>query len=94
MNHQFKTAAVLCALLATSAGGLAQTVSPDVPYIEPCKADVAKFCQGIDPNSDEVIGCLKERREQVSDTCKARLAQMRVKPKPAPARDAVAPTGK
>lgn len=94
MNHPQKAVLLLGALLAAGMGARAQTTAPDAPYLEPCKADVARFCRGIDPRSDEMIGCLKERREEVSDTCKARLAQMRVRPAPAPAGDKPIQTGK
>jgi hypothetical protein len=77
-------------LLCVSAIGAAQEAPSSGPYLQPCKADVAKFCKGVDPANEGIIGCLKDHREEVSDTCKARLAQLRVKTKPAP-RNAEAP---
>jgi predicted Fe-S protein YdhL (DUF1289 family) len=83
---------VFAVLFAAASALAAQEAATDKPYVEPCKADIPKFCKGIDPSSEEIIGCLKDHREQVSDTCKARLAQMRVKPKAnPPAKPAPAP---
>ena len=44
-----------------------------------CRTDAEKLCQGVQPGEGRIVGCLKEHREEVSDTCKARLAQMRVR---------------
>jgi hypothetical protein len=85
---------MIAALLSAGAIAAAQEAPADRPYLKPCKADVAKFCKGVDPANDGIIGCLKEHREEVSDSCKARLAQLRVKPKPAPKSPAAAPAAK
>jgi len=83
----------ISALLCAGAVGAAQD-APGRPYLKPCKADVAKFCKNIDPANEGIIGCLKEHREEVSDSCQARLAQLRVKTKPAPKKPVSAPPGK
>jgi len=83
----------ISALLCAGAAGAAQD-APGRPYLKPCKTDVAKFCQGVDPANEGIIGCLKEHREEVSDSCKARLAQLRVKTKPAPRNPPAAPPAK
>ena len=83
----------ISALLFAGAAGAAQDV-PDRPYLKPCKAEVAKFCKGVDPANEGIVGCLKEHREEVSDSCKARLAQLRVKTKPAPRNPAAPPSAK
>jgi len=77
-----------------SAVAICAQASADRPYLKPCKTDVAKFCKGVDPANEGVIGCLKEHREEVSDSCKARLAQLRVKPKPATKNPPAAPPAK
>ena len=51
---------------------------------EPCRADAKKLCQGVEPGGGRILACLKEHREEVSDACKARLAQQRVRPRPKP----------
>jgi hypothetical protein len=72
----------------------AEVAPADKPYIEPCKADVQRFCQSFDPGDERIIGCLKEHREEVSDSCKARLAQMRVRTKPGTPKGEAPVTGK
>jgi hypothetical protein len=85
---------MIAVLLAASSVCAADVAPTGKPYIEPCKADVQRFCQGVDPDDERIIGCLKDHREEVSDTCKARLAQMRVKPKPGAPKAGVPGVGK
>ena len=72
---------VFAALLLAAAAHAAEV--PLVKALEPCRPDVEKFCRGVEPGAGRILGCLKDHREEVSDVCKARLAQYRVKRKPA-----------
>jgi hypothetical protein len=87
-------ARIVVVLLAAASVEAAEVAPADKPYIEPCKADVQRFCQSFDPGDERIIGCLKEHREEVSDSCKARLAQMRVRTKPGTPKGQAPVTGK
>jgi len=75
-------APIFAFVLASGSVLVAAQPPADTPGDSPCQSDVKKFCQGIEPGEGRILGCLKEHREQVSETCKVRLAQMRVKTKP------------
>jgi hypothetical protein len=40
-----------------------------------CKSDVAQLCKGIKPGAGRIAACLKEHKDQVSDTCKSALKE-------------------
>lgn len=41
-----------------------------------CAADIKKVCAGIKPGSGRIATCLKEKVADLSDVCKARLAEV------------------
>ena len=41
-----------------------------------CAADIKKVCANIDPGNLRIAACLKERLTDLSDACKARLAEV------------------
>ena len=42
---------------------------------EACKADVAALCSGVQSGGGRIAGCMKEHTAQLSDGCKAAMAQ-------------------
>ncbi len=51
---------------------------------EACKADVATLCPGVQPGDGRVGACMKEHAAQLSDGCKAAMAQAHGNRKAAP----------
>jgi hypothetical protein len=47
-----------------------------------CKADVEKFCSGIQPGGGRIVGCLKQNDAQVSANCKDAIGKARVRKAP------------
>ena len=41
-----------------------------------CAADITKVCANIEPGNLRIAACLKERLTDLSDVCKARLAEV------------------
>jgi Spy/CpxP family protein refolding chaperone len=39
-----------------------------------CKADIAKFCAGIDHEKGKIHECLTQHQADLSDACKQRMA--------------------
>ena len=37
----------------------------------PCKADMEKFCKGVEPGEGRVMKCMKEHEAELSEGCKA-----------------------
>ena len=53
---------------------------------EACKADVAALCSGVQSGGGRIGSCMKEHAAQLSDGCKAAIAQAHGNKKvPAPA---------
>ena len=40
---------------------------------EPCKADLEKFCQGVQPGEGRIAKCLNEHEAELSQECKASM---------------------
>ncbi len=43
----------------------------------PCAEDVAKFCKDVQPRGGGIAQCLKEHEDQLSASCKDRVANMK-----------------
>lgn len=43
------------------------------PVAEACKADIEKFCAGIEHGEGKVRACLEEHKDEVSEACKKAL---------------------
>ena len=46
-----------------------------------CKADIEKLCPGVKPGEGRIVSCLKEKQNEVSDACKAKLKEHKAKKK-------------
>ena len=44
---------------------------------EECKADVAKFCQGVKPGGGRIVSCLKGRQADLQPACAAEFNRAR-----------------
>ncbi len=40
---------------------------------EPCKADLEKFCKGVEPGEGRIAKCLKEHEAELSEECKTSI---------------------
>ena len=65
---------VSTAIAQSSAG--AQSAGAAKPGVGACKADIKKVCAGIKPGGSRIATCLKEHVADLSDACKARLADI------------------
>jgi hypothetical protein len=52
-------------------------VSAGATAADPCKDDVQKLCQGVQPGGGRIIRCLDEHAEQVSAPCKDNMQERR-----------------
>jgi hypothetical protein len=43
----------------------------------PCMDDAKKLCPGVEPGEGRIAACLKEHQDQMSASCKARIAEFR-----------------
>ncbi len=43
----------------------------------PCREDVEKFCKDVKPGGGAIIRCLKEKEDQLSQSCKDHHAKMK-----------------
>ncbi len=46
---------------------------------ETCKADLDKFCKDVKPGEGRIFKCLKENEAALSEVCKAKLSEQKVK---------------
>jgi hypothetical protein len=68
-----KPAAPAAAPAAPAASAAVASVKPD----SPCKQDVEALCANVQPGAGRIYHCLREHQDEVSNTCKARLADLR-----------------
>lgn len=67
-------AALLLALAATATMPAAFAAERG-RITEACKADIKKLCPGVKPGGGRIAECLKDKKDQMSDECKADLAK-------------------
>jgi Cysteine rich repeat len=68
----------LAAVVALSSGvSLAADQPQSTSPRAACKADVEKFCSGVQPGGGRIVGCLKQNEAQVSASCKDAIAKAR-----------------
>ena len=68
----------ICAALSFvfTSGAMAQSGGGGKSGIGACRADIKKVCGDIKPGGRRIATCLKERVADLSDVCKARLADI------------------
>ncbi|MFT3731382.1 MAG: cysteine rich repeat-containing protein [Hyphomicrobium sp.] len=67
--------AVAAALTLGSVAVLAdETAAPPAGGKGACKADVQKFCSGVEHAKGKIRACLSEHQADLSDPCKQRVA--------------------
>src|SRR4029079_13136880 len=62
---------------APAAGQAAPAAAPAVKASSPCKQDVESFCGDVQPGGGRVYRCLAEHEGELSNSCRARLADVR-----------------
>ncbi|MBF0558295.1 MAG: cysteine rich repeat-containing protein [Nitrospirae bacterium] len=55
------------------------SASADDRGIRLCADDIAKFCKGIQPGGGRIAACLKEHQNDLSASCKGKMAEARQK---------------
>jgi len=45
-----------------------------------CQTDVQKLCAGVQPGGGRIVACLKEHKDEVSDSCKQAIAKAKQNP--------------
>lgn len=75
------TALAVAGLLATSPAR-AQTISPEMQRQiravgAACRADIRKYCEGVQPGGGRIAACLDTRRDALSADCRAAFDAIR-----------------
>ena len=70
-----KTLAFAAILALSSTYAMAADPAAGPRPREACKADVATLCPGVQPGDGRIGACVKEHAAQLSDGCKAAMAQ-------------------
>ena len=78
-----KTLAFAAVLALTSTLALAADPAAGPRPREACKADVATLCPSVPSGEGRVASCMKAHAAQLSDGCKAAMAQAHAHRKPA-----------
>lgn len=74
MKPMHATSALVFTLAALLAGPAA--VAADRARVtEACRADIKKLCPEVKPGGGRIAACLKDKKDQMSDDCKADLAK-------------------
>ena len=63
-------------LTLVSLSGSAQAQGGPLAY---CKADAARLCPGVKPGGGKLLGCLKQRENEVSIGCAKELKAVKTK---------------
>ncbi len=68
----------VASILAVAAGLLLLSLAPAnaAGKTETCRAEVDKFCQGVQPGEGRLINCLKGHDAELSDACRAYINQI------------------
>ena len=70
------TVTSLLSLALISLPGSAQAQGGPLAY---CKADAARLCPGVTPGGGKLIGCLKQRENEVNIGCAKELKAVKTK---------------
>jgi len=73
------TAASLVVFALISLTGLNQAANAQDAALKYCKEDIARLCPGVAPGGGRIIGCLKQRQNEVSIGCGKELKAIKAK---------------
>jgi hypothetical protein len=65
-----KIAAVVLIVLSASAWSRADAAEQKFA----CREEIAQYCQGVKPGGGRILSCLKEHENELSPTCREKLA--------------------
>jgi len=74
MKTMHATTALVLTLAALLAGPAA-LAADRAKVTDACKADIKKLCPDVKPGGGRIVACLKDKKDQMSDECKADLAK-------------------
>jgi len=74
---------VTAILLMTAASASAQqlSMSDRLALRDNCKQDIQKLCPNIKPGGGELLACVREKQDQLSQECSATLTDMMARKK-------------
>ncbi len=75
MHTIVKSVARFCSVFAgLSLLALSVSASAEETGMRPCADDIAKFCKDVKPGGGRIESCLKEHQNDLSVSCKERMA--------------------
>jgi hypothetical protein len=77
MKRNIKSAFLACILLSGSLGAAAQPHE----FAKACGADIKTHCGNVEKGEGRIAECMKQNKDKLSDSCKAKLEEMRSKMK-------------
>jgi hypothetical protein len=50
--------------------------SQEISTTDPCRTDVQQFCQDVKPGGGRIAACMKEHRQDLSQSCKSHITAL------------------
>ena len=70
--HKYLTAIFL--MMAGTASAQQMSMSDKMALRDNCKQDIQTLCPNAKPGGGEVLACIKEKKEQLSEQCSTTIA--------------------
>jgi hypothetical protein len=77
MRSRMKLFAAFCIIFAGLVLPVFAAVAAANNGERPCANDIAKFCSDVKPGGGRILGCLQEHRDDLSASCRDRIANAR-----------------
>jgi hypothetical protein len=62
--------------IAGTASAQQMSMSEKMQLREDCGPDIQRLCPGIKPGGGELMGCIKEKKDQLSKTCSDTMGKL------------------